>query len=137
MPVSLIAPSLRVNVNDSERSRLRNETGAPRIPYERVPNGHRKRGQQQLVNVFVLIILLFFVVVPIGQAVAKAIETRATRPPLPKEPEQAGRLEELERQVLYLSEQVDAMVENQEFLTHLLESRPSSVPSAHSEEEGQ
>ena len=88
-------------------------------------------------NVFVLIILLFFVVVPIGQAVAKAIETRATRPPLPKEPEQAGRLEELERQVLYLSEQVDAMVENQEFLTHLLESRPSSVPSAHSEEEGQ
>ncbi len=80
-------------------------------------------------NVFVLIILLFFVVVPIGQAVAKAIETRATRPPLPKEPEQAGRLEELERQVLYLSEQVEAMVENQEFLTHLLE--------AHSEEEGQ
>jgi hypothetical protein len=89
------------------------------------------------VNVFVLIILLFFVVVPIGQAVAKAIETRTTRPPLPKEPEQAGRLEELERQVLYLSEQVEGMVEHQEFLTHLLESRPSSVPSAHSEEEGQ
>ena len=88
-------------------------------------------------NVFVLIIILFFVVVPIGQAVAKAIETKATRPPLPKEPEQAGRLEELERQVLYLSEQVDGIVESQEFLTHLLESRASSVPSAHSEEEGQ
>ncbi len=88
-------------------------------------------------NVFVLIILLFFVVVPIGQAVAKAIETRATRPPLPKEPEQAGRLEELERQVLYLSEQVEGIVESQEFLTHLLEGRALSVPSAHSEEEGQ
>lgn len=88
-------------------------------------------------NVFVLIILLFFVVVPIGQAVAKAIETKATRPPLAKEPEQAGRLEELERQVLYLSEQVEGIAENQEFLTRLLESRPSSVLSAHSEEEGQ
>ena len=133
----MIAPSLRVNVNDSERGRLRNETGAVRIPYRRIPNGHRKRGQLRLVNVFVLIIILFFVVVPIGQAVAKAIETRATRPPLPKEPEQAGRLEELERQVLYLSEQVEGIVESQEFLTHLLESRASSVPSAHSEEEGQ
>lgn len=135
--VSLIVPSLRVNVINSERGRLRNETGAPRIPYERIPNGHRKRGQLQIVNFFVLIILVFFVVVPIGQAVAKAIETRAARPPLPREPEQTGRLEELERQVLYLSEQVEGIVENQEFLTHLLESRPSSVPSAHSEEEGQ
>ena len=85
-------------------------------------------------NVFVLIILLFFVVVPIGQAVAKAIETKATRPPLPKEPEHAGRLEELERQVMYLAEQVEGIHENQEFLTRLLEDRPS-IPPAHSKEE--
>ena len=86
-------------------------------------------------STLVLIILLFFVVVPIGQAVAKSIETRSTRPPLPKEPEQAGRLEELERQVLYLAEQVEGIHENQEFLTHLLETRPSSIPPAHSKEE--
>ncbi len=86
-------------------------------------------------NVFVLIILLFFVVVPIGQAIAKAIETKATRDPLPREPEQAGRLEELERQVLYLVEQVEGIQENQDFLTRLLESRPTGIPPAHSEEE--
>jgi len=87
------------------------------------------------VNIFVLIILLFFVVVPIGQAVAKAIETKAARPPLPPEPEQAGRLEELERQVTYLMEQVEGIQENQEFLTRLLENRPASIPPAHSKEE--
>ena len=86
-------------------------------------------------STLVLIILLFFVVVPIGQAVAKAIESRSTRPPLPKEPEQAGRLEELERQVMYLVEQVEGIQENQDFLTHLLENRPSSIPPAHSKEE--
>lgn len=86
-------------------------------------------------NILVVIILLFFVVVPIGQAVAKTIETRSTRPPLPREPEQAGRLEELERQVMQLAEQVEGIHENQEFLTHLLENRPSSMPPAHSEEE--
>lgn len=86
-------------------------------------------------NIFVLMILLFFVVVPIGQALAKAIETRATRHPLPEEPEQAGRLEELERQVAYLVEQVEGVQENQEFLTRLLENKPASIPPAHSEEE--
>ncbi len=86
-------------------------------------------------NVFVLIILLFFVVVPIGQAVAKAIETKATRPPLPPEPEHAGRLEELESQVMYLAEQIEGIHENQEFLTRLLENRTSSIPPAHSKEE--
>ena len=87
-------------------------------------------------NFFVLIILVFFVVVPIGQAIAKAIETKATRDALPKEPEQAGRLEELERQVLYLVEQVEGIQENQDFLTRLLENRPTkSSPPAHSEEE--
>ena len=87
-------------------------------------------------STFVLIILLFFVVVPIGQAVAKAIDKKAERQPLPREPEQAGRLEELEKQVTYLMEQVDGIHENQEFLTRLLENRRSSIPSAHSEEEG-
>jgi len=87
------------------------------------------------VNVFVLIILLFFVVVPIGQAIAKAIETKATREPLPREPEQPSRIEELERQVSYLVEQVQGLQENQEFLTRLLEHRPSGIPPAHSEDE--
>jgi predicted RNase H-like nuclease (RuvC/YqgF family) len=87
------------------------------------------------VNVFVLIILVFFVVVPIGQAIAKSIETKATREQLPKEPEQAGRLEELERQMMYLVEQVEGIQEHQDFLTRLLENRPTSIPPAHSEEE--
>lgn len=86
-------------------------------------------------NFFVLIILVFFVVVPIGQAIAKAIETKASRDALSKEPEQAGRLEELERQVMYLVEQVEGIQENQDFLTRLLENRPTSIPPAHSEEE--
>lgn len=86
-------------------------------------------------NFFVLIILVFFVVVPIGQAIAKAIETKAAREALPKEPEQAGRLEELEQQVMYLVEQVEGIQENQDFLTRLLEHRPASNPPAHSEEE--
>jgi hypothetical protein len=87
------------------------------------------------VNWFILMILVFFVVVPVGQAVAKAIERKADRPPLPREPEQAGRLEELERQVTYLMEQVEGINENQEFLTRLLENRTPSIQSAHSEEE--
>ena len=86
-------------------------------------------------STFVLIILLFFVVVPIGQAIAKAIETKSERPPLPVEPEQAGRLEELEKQVAFLLEQVQGLHENQEFLTRLLEERPPAIPSAQSEEE--
>jgi len=87
------------------------------------------------VNFFVLIILVFFVVVPIGQAIAKAIETKGTRPSLPPEPEQGGRLEELERQVMYLVERVDGLQEDQEFLTRLLESKPAGIPPAHSKEE--
>jgi uncharacterized membrane protein YccC len=87
------------------------------------------------VNFFVLIILVFFVVVPIGQAIAKAIETKAAREALPKEPEQAGRLEELEQQVMYLVEQLEVIQENQDFLTRLLEHRPANNPPAHSEEE--
>jgi len=87
------------------------------------------------VNFFVLIILVFFVIVPIGQAIAKAIETKAAREALPKEPEQAGRLEQLERQVTYLVEQVEGIQENQDFLTRLLENRPTSIPPAHSKEE--
>ena len=93
------------------------------------------RESEHDVNVFVLIILVFFVVVPIGQAIAKAIETKASREQLPKEPEQAGRLEELERQMMYLVEQVEGIQENQDFLTRLLENRPTSIPPAHSEEE--
>jgi hypothetical protein len=98
-------------------------------------SGYRNQEREQGVNVFVLIILVFFVIVPIGQAIAKAIETRATREALPKEPEQAGRLEELERQVMYLVEQVEGVQDNQDFLTRLLENRPSSIPPAHSEDE--
>ena len=86
-------------------------------------------------NFFVLIILVFFVVVPIGQAIAKAIETKAAREALPKEPEQTGRLEELEQQVMYLVEQVEGIQENQDFLTRLLEHRPENNLPAHSEEE--
>ena len=43
----------------------------------------------------------------IRQAIARAIETKAARDSLPREPQQAGRLEELERQVMVLVEQVE------------------------------
>jgi hypothetical protein len=86
------------------------------------------------VSTFVAIILLFFVAVPIGQALAKLIEARAAKPPLSGEPEQAGRLDEIEKRVRYLTEQVEGLQENHEFLTSLLESRSSSALPAHSEE---
>jgi hypothetical protein len=87
------------------------------------------------VSTIVAIILLFFVVVPIGQAVAKAIEARASRPPSPESPEDAERLEQIDTQIRYLAERVEEISDRQEFLTRLLEDRPSGVLAAHSEEE--
>ena len=83
----------------------------------------------------VAIILLFFVVVPIGQAVARAIEARASRPQLPETSAHTDRLDELDGQVRHLTERVEAIQENQEFLTRLLEGRPTGALNAQSEEE--
>ena len=96
---------------------------------------NRSQGARATVSTFVTLILLMFIAVPIGQAVAKLIEARAARPPVSREPEQAGRLAEMERQVRELTEQVEGLAENQEFLTRLLEHRSSSALPAHSEEE--
>jgi len=86
------------------------------------------------VNGLVAIIILFFIVVPIGKAVARAIEARASRPPLPGNPEHSDRLEQLDGQVRYLIERVEALQENQEFLTRLLEDRPTGALTAQSED---
>ena len=82
---------------------------------------------------FIWIILLFFVLIPIGQAVAHYITSKADEKPLPPgaSPEE---IRELEGQVRYLTERVEELTENQEFLTRLLESRPSSGEAAQIEE---
>jgi hypothetical protein len=82
---------------------------------------------------FIWIVLLFFVAIPIGQAIARLISSKAERPSIPEG--SAGQLRELERQVRYLTEQVAGLQEHQEFLTHLLEGRPSNETSAQTEEE--
>lgn len=81
------------------------------------------------VPVWVLIVLVFAVVVPIGKAIARLIESKAERPSLAGDGEAAERFQALERQVRYLTEQVAGLQENQEFLTRLLEGRPSEEPA--------
>ena len=83
-------------------------------------------------NFFVLIVLLFFVAIPIGQAVAKLIEARAETRPLP--PADAERMRRLEGRVRELTERVDRLSDEQEFMTRLLERRAGRGLPPHNEE---
>lgn len=87
------------------------------------------------VPVYIWIILLFFVAIPIGQAIARLIESKAEIRSVPDAADAAERLGELERLVGTLTEQVGALQDNQEFLTRLLEGRSSSERAAQIEEE--
>jgi len=82
---------------------------------------------------FIWIILLFFVLIPIGQAVAHFITSKADEKQLPQgaSPDE---LRELEGQVRYLAERVEELTENQDFLTRLLEARPASGETAQIED---
>lgn len=84
--------------------------------------------------VWIWIVLLFFVAVPIGQAIARLIESKAQLPPIAGDGEAAERFQALERQVQYLTEQLAGLQDNQEFLTRLLENRTSEEPAKIEEE---
>jgi hypothetical protein len=83
-------------------------------------------------STFVLIVLLIFVAIPIGQAIASLIASKAERRELPEEwKEHIG---VLEVQIRALTEDVQALRENQEFLTRLLEGRSSGNTPAQIED---
>ena len=82
---------------------------------------------------FIWLILLFFVMIPIGQAGAHYITSKADQKTLPPGPV-GDEVRELEGQVRYLTERVEELTENQEFLTRLLEARPSSGEAAQIED---
>jgi hypothetical protein len=86
------------------------------------------------VSTVVVIILLFCVAVPIGQAIAKRIAAEADKPRIAGDDHAEERLGTLERQVRYLAEQVQGLQENQEFLERLLEGRSASDEPAQIEE---
>ena len=77
---------------------------------------------------------MFFVLIPIGQAVAHYITSKADETPLPGGGASPGELEQLEGQVRYLTERVEELTENQEFLTRLLEDRSASDEDAQIED---
>lgn len=81
-----------------------------------------------------IVIVIVFVCAPLANAVAKAIESRASRPLL--EPDEGGarRIAGLEEQVQLLSDQVNELADTQDFLTRLLEASPSAPTSAEPED---
>ena len=81
-----------------------------------------------------IIIAIVFVCSPLARAVANAIESRASRPLLEPDEEEARRIGTLEEQVQSLSDQVYELAEKQDFLTRLLEASPSTPIAAKPED---
>ena len=81
-----------------------------------------------------IIIAIVFICSPLANAVAKAIESRASRPQLEPDEDGARRIGTLEEQVQSLSDQVYELAEKQDFLTRLLEASPSTPVAAEPED---
>ncbi|MFQ5530077.1 MAG: hypothetical protein ACE5FP_06955 [Gemmatimonadota bacterium] len=81
-----------------------------------------------------IIIVIVFVCSPLANAVAKAIESRASRPSLDHDEEGAQRISGLEEQMQFLSDQVHELADKQDFLTRLLEASPAPPASAEPED---
>lgn len=79
-------------------------------------------------------LFFFLVLVPIGGAIAHYINSRADQKTLPPGAPTQEDVEELRGQVGLLTEQLAQLTENQEFLTRLLESRPSGSGRPDTEE---
>ena len=81
-----------------------------------------------------VIIVVMFVLSPLANGVAKAIEKRSDRGRLEPDEEGARRIGELEEQVQFLSDQMHELAEKQDFLTRLLEASPSTPAAAEPED---
>ena len=81
-----------------------------------------------------IIIAIVFVCSPLANGIAKAIESRASRPQLEPDEDGARRIGTLEEQVESLSDQMHELAEKQDFLTRLLEASPSTPIAAKPED---
>jgi len=82
-----------------------------------------------------IVLVVVFVLSPLAQSIASAIESRAARPNVETDGEDAERLEQLEERLMLLGEEVHELADKQEFLTRLLEAAPGSPRTAAIEDE--
>jgi len=82
-----------------------------------------------------LVLVIVFVLSPLAHSIANAIESRASRPPLSADDDDARRLEQLEERLVLLGDEVHELAEKQEFLTRLLEAAPETRLAAEPEDE--
>lgn len=82
-----------------------------------------------------IVLVVVFVLSPLAQSIASAIESRAARPSVETNGGDAERLEQLEERLMLLGEEVHELAEKQEFLTRLLEAAPGSPRTAAIEDE--
>jgi len=82
-----------------------------------------------------IVLVVVFVLSPLAQSIASAIESRASSPNLESGDVDAARLEQLEERLMLLGEEVHELAEKQEFLTRLLERAPGGSRTAAIEDE--
>ena len=82
-----------------------------------------------------IVLVIVFVLSPLAHSIAKAIESRASRPPLESDDEAVRRLEQLEERLLLLGDEVQELAEKHEFLTRLLEAAPDTARTAEPEDD--
>jgi hypothetical protein len=81
-----------------------------------------------------IVIVVMFVLSPLANGIAKAIETRSANRQLEPDEDGARRIGTLEEQVQFLSDQLHELAEKQDFLTRLLEASPSEPITAEPED---
>jgi hypothetical protein len=81
-----------------------------------------------------IIIVVMFVLSPLANSIAKAIETRSAHRALGPDEEGARRIGTLEERIELLSDQLHELAEKQDFLTRLLEASPSEPVAAEPED---
>ena len=80
-------------------------------------------------------LVIVFVLLPLAHSIGNAIESRASRPQVADDPDEARRLERLEERLALLGDEVHELAEKQEFLTRLLEAAPGTRLAAEPEDE--
>lgn len=76
-----------------------------------------------------IVLVIVFVLSPLAHSIANAIESRASRPKLDADGDDARRLAQLEERLMLLGDEVHELAEKQEFLTRLLEAAPEAPPA--------